>query len=292
MLKSMTGFGSATLENTKFRISVDIKSLNSKFLDINVRIPRTFNDKEIEIRNLISEALVRGKVGISIEFQELSASEPKVSINKALVKEYVTQLRDVANELNTNDSEIFKLAIGMPQAVENVVGDSSNEEEWTALKTVIQEALDKCNQFRLTEGQTLQSKIQKNIEVIDDLLVKVNEQDPIRVENLRKRVSGRIAEFLADENIDKNRFEQEMIYYIEKLDITEEKVRLKTHLDYFLTTITSKKANGKKLNFIAQEIGREINTTGSKANDVNIQHHVVQMKEELEQIKEQLSNIL
>ncbi len=292
MLKSMTGFGSASLENDKLSVSVEIKTLNSKFLDAIIRLPKTFSDKEIELRNSLTDRLERGKVVATIDYQELGASEPKVKINTELVHKYYNELKALNDELDAGSTDLLRMATQMPQAVENVIDNGSNEEEWKMILTVVDEAVAKCKKFREEEGATLEGKIRENIDVISTLLDQVKERDPERVQNIKDRIKNNLEEFLMSEKIDENRFEQEIIYYIEKLDITEEKVRLGTHLQYFLETIDSPQASGKKLSFISQEIGREINTIGSKANDAVIQKLVVQMKDELEQIKEQILNIL
>lgn len=288
----MTGFGTATIEESNFKAVVEVKSLNSKFLDANLRLPRAFNDKELEVRNLLANTLERGKVSLSIEFAELSDSKPKVKINKAIVKAYFDELNETAAALGVTSEDTFRMAMQMPQATEPVLDSEDTDEIWSKVKQTIELALQNCNKFRDQEGKQLEEKISSYIHTIAEMLDKVNEKDPERVKNIKDRVKQRIKDLKEDDSFDENRFEQEMIYYIEKLDISEEKVRLKTHLDYFLKTMESKEANGKKLGFISQEIGREINTIGSKANDASIQQYVVKMKEELEKIKEQALNIL
>lgn len=292
MLKSMTGFGTATVEESNFKAVVEVKSLNSKFLDANIRLPRAFNDKELEVRNMLTNALERGKVSLSIDFAELSDSKPKVKVNKAIVKAYFDELSETAATLGVSNDDAFRMAMQMPQATEPILENEDSSLIWEGIKSTIEEALANCEKFRLQEGKVLESKIASYIEVIAQMLEKVNERDPERVKTIKERIKQRIKDLKEDDAFDQNRFEQEMIYYIEKLDISEEKVRLKAHLNYFLKTLDSDQANGKKLGFISQEIGREINTIGSKANDAEIQKYVVQMKEELERIKEQVLNIL
>lgn len=292
MLKSMTGFGTATIEEDGFKAVVEVKTLNSKFLDTNIRLPKAFNDKELEIRNILTNVLERGKVNLNIDFAELSDSKPKVKINKAIVKSYFEELNQMANELGVSNEDTFRMAMQMPQATEPILDSEDNSAVWEKVKGVINEALSICDAFRVREGKELESKIASYIHVIAEMLENVTAKDPERVKMIKDRVEQRIKDLKEDDAFDKNRFEQEMIYYIEKLDISEEKVRLKTHLDYFLKTLESDQANGKKLGFISQEIGREINTIGSKANDAGIQQYVVRMKEELEKIKEQVLNIL
>lgn len=292
MLNSMTGFGTASLENEQFRVSVELKSLNSKFLDANVRLPKLFSDKEIEVRNLLSEKLERGKINLMVDFQSVSDNEPKVFVNRALVEIYYKDLEETAKQLGANTTDLFRIAVQMPQAIDNKPDTGDHDEEWKMLSSVLNTAIEKCLAFRQQEGKLLMGKILTNIDVIDQCLTDVEARDPERVEFIKTRVRNRVEEQLKAHEVDKNRFEQELIYYIEKLDINEEKVRLKAHLDYFREVAKDQNANGKKLNFISQEIGREINTMGAKANDAVIQRTVVQMKEELEKIKEQLMNIL
>lgn len=288
----MTGFGSASLENEKLSVSVEVKTLNSKFLDAIVRLPKAFSDKEIELRNSLTERLERGKVVTSIDYQELGTSEPKVRINKDLVKKYYQDLKALNDELGAGSEDLFRMATQMPQAIEHITDNDSKEDEWKMILKAVDEAVAKCQKFREEEGATLEGKIRENIAKIAELLEEVKKYDPERIKNIKERIRNNIEEFMLAEKIDENRYEQELIYYIEKLDINEEKVRLGTHLDYFIETIKHPKANGKKLSFISQEIGREINTIGSKANDATVQKLVVQMKDELEQIKEQILNIL
>jgi uncharacterized protein (TIGR00255 family) len=288
----MTGFGAFSAENDTLFVAVEIKSLNSKFLDLNLRLPKDFLDKEVEIRNYINQTIERGKVAFSIDVQNKVLVKPKVFVNKELLKLYFEDLQASAAYVGAESTDLFKLALQMPKVIESDYATEENPEEWAFILSVIAQAVEKFNAFRIQEGKAIADKFREYIQVIDAQLQLVTEKDPQRVESIRNRIQTHLEEHLKSESIDKNRFEQEMIFYIEKLDISEEKVRLKNHLNYFLETLQSKDSNGKKLGFIAQEIGREINTIGSKANDSDIQRFVVQMKEELEKIKEQSLNIL
>ncbi len=288
----MTGYGQARYEDDQYAISVEIKTLNSKFLDVNIRLPKAFNDKEIPLRNLISEKLERGKVGLTYEFLNKNNTVSKVKINEGLFREYYDKLKVLSDGVDSNSGDLFKMAVQFPEVIINQEDDSNREKEWALLLSTITEALDNCNEFRSIEGKVLSGNIQSYIQAIRGNLNEILELDPLRVERIRSRISGNLKEFVKREELDENRLEQELIYYIEKLDISEEKVRLASHLDYFLEMLNNPKSMGKKLNFISQEIGREINTIGSKANDAAIQKLVVNMKEELEKIKEQLLNIL
>ncbi|AFK04632.1 Conserved hypothetical protein CHP00255 [Emticicia oligotrophica DSM 17448] len=294
MLQSMTGFGSATVENTKISVTVEIKSLNSKFFDIYCRIPRTYSEREIEIRNILTQELERGKVEFMMNVVPKDESGAATVVNRPLIKAYFRDLQATANELGfePGPTELLRMASMMPNAYNN---DSLNEAdakaEWDLMKTAINQALTKCKEFRAQEGKNTAFKFEEYIQNISQLLSEVEAQDPKRIPVVRERIAKAVAEWSSSESFDKNRFEQELIYYVEKFDISEEKVRLKNHLEYFIAELKVA-SNGKKLNFIAQEIGREINTIGSKANDSVIQRLVVQMKDELEKIKEQTMNIV
>lgn len=292
MIKSMTGYGNFSSEDDKIKVLGEVKSLNSKFLDLTLRVPKEYSDREFEIRNLISSVLDRGKITISIEIQDKGEVKPTASINRELVKGYYKDLKETAELLGESNADLFRIALGMPKAI-NLEGEvKDNSQQWNVIFTAVKNALQKCDEFRLQEGQMLAGKLKEYIDKIETALAKITEFDPQRIVAVRERIKQHFEEYKMAELVDPNRFEQELIYYIEKLDINEEKVRLKNHLDYFLQTMRSPEASGKKLGFIAQEIGREINTIGSKANDANIQRHVVEMKEELEKIKEQVLNIL
>ncbi|MDQ3290383.1 MAG: YicC family protein [Bacteroidota bacterium] len=294
MLKSMTGFGLAQRETDQYSISVEIKSLNSKSMDLSVRFPRFLADKEHEIRNLLTKTLVRGKINLTIDFVRNRAAKTRNSINSELLQLYYTELEQAADRLGADKSELFRLALQMPEVVQ--VGASPEEEaeviSWEEVQSLLDEAMKQFNNFRTDEGKALTTEIMTYVDRIRILLAEIDKQDPIRVENIRNRLRAHQIEISTSESFNENRFEQEMIYYIEKLDIAEEKVRLINHLHYFTETVFLPEPTGKKLGFISQEIGREINTIGSKANDAGIQRLVVEMKEELEKIKEQLNNIL
>ncbi|ARS36554.1 YicC/YloC family endoribonuclease [Pontibacter actiniarum] len=293
MLQSMTGFGSARLDADQYSVSVEIRSLNSKSMDLSVRTPRFLSDKEYEIRNMVQKALVRGKVSVSIEFVKNKTQKARNTVNRELLKAYYTELSEVADNLGASKGELFRLALHMPEVLQQEEQDEdAAEADWSLVQPLLQEALQNINVFRADEGKALTTEIMSYIDRIRILLAEVDKHDPVRMENIRTRIRGHIAELSNSEHFDQNRFEQEMVYYMEKLDIAEEKVRLVNHLHYFTETVYLPEPTGKKLGFISQEIGREINTIGSKANDSTIQHHVVEMKEELEKIKEQINNIL
>lgn len=287
----MTGYGMATFENESTVVAVEVKTLNSKFLDASIKLPRVFADKEIEVRSLLSERLERGKIGVNIEYQRKDNSTPKVNIDKELFKYYYNQYKELANEVSADMSDLFRLAISAPEVINNEVVKDHEEvkQEWLNLYSVIKEAVQKCDEFRQKEGEVLMKIILGNIRNIKTYSDEISKLDPIRTEAIKNRLHQHIKDL---EQVDKNRFEQEIIYYLEKLDIKEEKVRLQSHLDFFNDVVEKESSPGKKLGFISQEIGREINTIGSKANDAAIQQWVVKMKEELEQIKEQLLNII
>jgi uncharacterized protein (TIGR00255 family) len=293
MIKSMTGFGQATLNTGEVTITVELKSLNSKFLDFSLRLPKLFSEKEIELRNLIAEKLERGKVSLSIDYIQTGKQEVKQTYNQELFLAYFTQLKKLADGVNVaNDSTLFAMALNSPDVIKNTSKEDFDPAEWDKVNKLIAKALDGFEQFRLAEGKSLEVKLVQYIESIRSCLLAVEELDPKRIDKIRTRIKSSITDFFGNEGFDSNRLEQEIIYYIEKLDIHEERVRLKTHLDYFLQGLLGLQSNGKKLGFLAQEIGREINTIGSKANDAEMQKYVVTMKEELEKIKEQLNNIL
>ena len=292
MIKSMTGFGSSTHDDGRVQLHVEIKSLNSKFLDLNLRLPRIFSDREIEIRNLISEKLERGKVSVTIEYQRYGDQSLKQSYNETLFTSYYAELKKLADRVVAPYDELFQLALNSPDVIQSNLRDEGSEEDWEILKKHFLESIQKCDQFRKTEGGVLETMLKSCCQLIRENLTKVEGLDPKRVERIRERLKGNVTSFFGDEGFDTNRLEQEIIFYVEKLDINEEKVRLKSHLDYFLKILSEAQSNGKKLGFIAQEIGREINTTGAKAYDSDIQKFVVLMKDELEKAKEQVLNVL
>lgn len=290
-LKSMTGFGKAVNEIPGKKVTVEIRSLNSKQLDLNLRMPYFYKEKELELRADIAKQLERGKVDLSIYAESTQETLP-VALNKALAKTYYRELKSLSEELNENNNDLLGLVLKMPDVMkaEREVAEL-DEEEWKLVRSVVDKAVEAFQKFRDDEGNTLLKEFNTRIGIIDKLLAEVLALDAARVTNIKNRIKNNIEEVIDVNKMDQNRFEQELIYYIEKLDITEEKLRLKTHLDYFIATM-KEPAAGRKLGFISQEIGREINTIGSKANDAGIQKLVVQMKDELEKIKEQMLNVL
>lgn len=287
----MTGFGKSVTEIPGKKVTVEVRSLNSKALDLNLRLPYIYKEKELGLRSDISKQIERGKIDLTV-FTESNQEALPVAINKTLAKTYYRELKALSEELNENSTNLLALVVKMPEVMKaerEVV--ELDEAEWELVKMAVDKAIDAFQKFRSDEGKILSNEFQTRIAIIYALLEDVVKMDSSRVENVRTRIKNNIAEFVEKEKIDQNRFEQELIYYIEKLDITEEKLRLKTHLDYFTNTM-QEPACGRKLGFISQEIGREINTIGSKANDAGVQKLVVQMKDELEKIKEQLLNVL
>jgi len=285
MIQSMTGYGKSVIQLPTKKISIEIKSLNSKSLDLNARIPSLYREKELEIRKLIASKLERGKIDFSM-YMEITGEETSTQIDKTVVKQDIRQLREV---VDGDEIELLKMAIRLPDAV-TTERDEIDEDEWAQIAKEIDSSLEKIHEYRLDEGKSLESEFFDRTQNISDLLDKVMAMDPERIVGVRERLQKGVAEL--KEKLDENRFEQELVYYIEKFDITEEKLRLKNHLDYFLKALKSDDSNGKKLAFIGQEIGREINTIGSKSNYAPMQKLVVQMKDELEKIKEQLLNVL
>lgn len=292
MIKSMTGFGQARLDDGVLRIAVEIKSLNSKYLDLGLKFPKQFSEKELDLRNLINDKFERGKISVSIEWERYGQEEVKQVYNEKLFLTYLENLKKLEASSKTLAHNIFELALNSPDVIQNRLEPENIEDDWNRITGVLLEAINQCEAFRKAEGNSLAVKLCEYIGVIDHALQNVIELDPKRIQKIRDRIRGNVVNFFGEEGYDKNRLEQEIIFYIEKLDIHEERVRLKTHLDYFLQILDEKQSNGKKLAFLSQEIGREINTIGSKANDAEIQKHVVAMKEELEKIKEQLNNVL
>lgn len=286
MIQSMTGFGKATLQLPTKKITVEIKSLNSKGLDLNVRMPSVYREMELGLRNQISLSLERGKVDFSL-YIEVTGEETSTKVNAPIVKAYISQMRAILP--SADETELMKMAVRMPDALKTE-RDEIDENEWKQILTVIDEALTNINTFRTAEGASLEKEFQLRIANIRSFMEQALELDPERVANIKNKLQTAIDELKV--TVDENRFEQELIYYLEKLDITEEKVRLTNHLDYFLETVAGSEANGRKLGFITQEMGREINTMGSKSNHAGMQKLVVQMKDELEKIKEQVLNVL
>ncbi|WP_334056154.1 YicC/YloC family endoribonuclease [Polaribacter sp. P097] len=288
MIQSMTGFGKSVLQLPTKKVTIEIKSLNSKNLDLNVRIPSYYKEKELAVRKKLASALVRGKVDFSI-FVEMTADETSTTVNKGVVKDYINQLKNVVETGRASDVELLKMAISMPDALKTE-REELDENEWAIINQNIDEAIEKITQYRIDEAASLEIDFKERVANIRMYLEEVKALDADRIENVKTRLQKAINDLQVD--ADENRFEQELIYYLEKLDINEEKVRLENHLNYFLETLATADSNGKKLGFIVQEMGREINTTGSKANFAPMQKAVIQMKNELEQIKEQILNVL
>ncbi len=285
MIQSMTGFGKHVIQLPTKKITVELKSLNSKSLDLNVRMPSAYREKELELRKLIANSLQRGKIDIGL-YIELTGDETTAQVNESAIRQYMKQLRAIADG---DDLRLMEMALRMPDALKTEREDIDEEEYRTILKA-LEKALVEINLFRSEEGKSLETDFLDRLATLKSLLQKVIEMDPERLATVRERLEKAVADLKTE--IDANRFEQELIYYLEKYDITEEKVRLANHLDYFSSTLLSDDSNGKKLGFITQEIGREINTIGSKANYAPMQQLVVQMKDELEKIKEQMLNVL
>jgi len=287
----MTGYGKAVCVLPQKKVNIEIRSLNSKQLDINTRIPGMYREKEIEIRNRISNRLFRGKIDISF-FVEADMPDKVTKVNTGIIESYFEQLKPVAKKLNIEQSvDFLRIIMPLPDTTKTEQAEL-DEKEWAELLIAIDKALDDIVEFRKQEGLSLMKEVAQRIENISNLLEDVEPLEKGRIEKIKERIKDGL-QFLNDKtNVDENRFEQELIYYLEKLDITEEKVRLANHLNYFMETIETDKPVGKKLGFITQEIGREINTLGSKANDAGLQRIVIRMKDELEKIKEQILNVL
>ena len=291
MIKSMTGYCSAAYDFANVKYTVEIKSLNSKFLELTLKIPKAFSDKEFLLRNDCSKKIERGKVNISISIEYAETTIKTSTINQPLLEHYYVQLKASATHLGDTGSNLLQLALNFPEVVQ-YISEEGTEDEWKELYKTFNAALVNFQIYRQDEGDVLKKDLILRINNILEGMKLILEQEPHRIPAIRERLNNFLDEAVGKENIDHNRFEQELIYYIDKLDITEEKIRLKSHCDYFIEALKDKDANGKKLAFISQEIGREINTMGSKANDAKMQQIVVGMKEELEKIKEQLLNVL
>jgi uncharacterized protein (TIGR00255 family) len=292
----MTGFGKSQKELQDLQIRVEVKSLNSKFTDLFCRLPKSLSAKEIDIRNYLTQQLERGKIELNLHLQKNNENVERSILPQAQIVTYFTELKRLASELgikNMDENALYLQAMSMPSL--NSADQTQDEEEeiealWKVVFEAVQEAIKECKEFRAREGKVVEDKFREYITSIKSGLAQVIEQDKVRMPGIRERMRNALLELGLKEDFDKNRFEQEVVYYIEKFDISEEKVRLATHLDYFIEIL--EEGNGKKLNFMAQEIGREINTIGSKANDSAIQRLVVNMKDELEKIKEQTANVL
>ena len=285
MIQSMTGYGKSVIQLPTKKISVEIKSLNSKNLDLNSRVPSSYREKELQIRNMLANSLTRGKVDFNL-YVEMTGEETSTQLNEAVVKKYIEQLSQV---VDGDKTELLKMAVRLPDAFKTE-REEIDENEFSEILKAVEEALVEINKYRSDEGAVLKNDFLERVAIIEEKLEEVLEIDSQRIDNVKERLRTAVSDL--KEKVDENRFEQELIYYLEKYDITEEKVRLQNHLNYFREAINSEDSNGKKLNFITQEIGREINTIGSKSNFAPMQQLVVQMKDELEKIKEQALNVL
>ena len=292
MIKSMTGYGVAGFENEQLVIQVEVRTLNSKMLDLSIRSPRQFADKESEIRNRVQAILDRGKVSVSIEFFAKGSQNLPVQLNEELFKSYYHAFEQLSATVGGSTTDLFKLALQAPQVMVTTPVEREDQGDWAQVKLVLEEALLRCEAFREDEGASLFVKLNENIDQIRQGWSVIKAEESNRKEKIQNRIRGHFSQWMDEHAFDANRFEQELIYYFEKLDINEELVRLETHLDYFMKCMDTEVNQGKKLGFISQEIGREINTIGSKANDAGIQKIVIQMKDELEKIKEQTLNVL
>lgn len=291
MLLSMTGYGKALCEIGNKKLTIEIKSLNSKQLDLNTRLPGFYREKEIEVRNLISRRLERGKVDFSL-YAEVTGSENNSVINTEIVKNYYQQLSKISNELGIGSkTELLQIIMRLPDVLKTE-REELDEGEWKLILEGIEKSMDELNKFRAQEGKALEKDITERTQIILDLLKQVDPLEKQRIIKVRERLRQNLKELSENDEYDENRFEQELIFYIEKLDITEEKIRLANHCEYFINNLGNEENVGKKLGFITQEMGREINTLGSKANDSDMQKLVIKMKDELEKIKEQLLNVL
>jgi uncharacterized protein (TIGR00255 family) len=289
MIKSMTGFGKASEEFSDKILTVQIRSLNSKSFDLNLKLPGQYREKETELRSEIARDIERGKVDLSI-YYDFTQEQKNFSINKELVKFYFDELSGIASDLKT-DANILDLVLKMPEIITSAKQEA-DEGEWKLIVRTIKNAISDFDTFRSKEGANLENDLLMRIKYILELLAEVEVFEEQRMLQTKTRIKEHLHELFNPENVDENRFEQELIYYLEKIDITEEKVRLRSHCEFFMDTMSESVSNGRKLGFITQEIGREINTIGSKANHAEMQKRVVQMKDELEKIKEQLLNVL
>ncbi len=291
MLRSMTGFGKICGELPTKKIIIEIKSVNSKQIDLNTKIASYYKEKEMDIRSELSRLLERGKIDFMLTVDN-NETEKNGSVNEAVFKNHFQQFSQLSKSLNVNisEAELFVSVMRFP-FIFQTENNAIDENEWKAILSFVNQAIEELNKFREQEGEALQNDISSRINLILSYLSEIQPYENQRIENIKIKIRDNFKQYFPDSLVDQNRFEQELIYYTERLDITEEKVRLKNHCDYFLDTLKEDSA-GKKLGFISQEIGREINTIGSKANEVNIQKIVVKMKDELEKIKEQLMNIL
>jgi uncharacterized protein (TIGR00255 family) len=286
MIASMTGYGKSVLELPEKKITIEIRSLNSKTLDLNTRIPSYYREKELEIRNIISEKVQRGKVDFAMQV-ELNPAARTQKLNADLIKQYIADFKQITPDVT--EADLLPVVMRMPDVM-NFSQEDLSDEEWSAIRETVVNAINALNTYRADEGAVLEKELTSYVENILQLLTQVDQYEGERIVTIKERFMKRLEELKAE--IDQNRYEQEMIYFLEKLDITEEKVRLKNNCEYFIQQINEEGSNGKKLGFISQEIGREINTLGSKSNHADMQKIVVQMKDELEKIKEQSLNVL
>jgi uncharacterized protein (TIGR00255 family) len=291
MIKSMTGFGKAEFEVNNKKITLELKALNSKQIDINARIPSVYREKEIEIRKELAEKLMRGKVDLTI-YVENHGEDSNSKINEPILKGYFRQLKEINEELGLPTDQVSMQAILRLPDVVKTEYETLDEEEWQVILEHLRKALDDLEEFRIAEGKALETDITANTKSIKKLLQQISPFEEQRMETVKNRLTENLGKLNLNGNVDENRFEQELVYYLDKMDMNEEKVRLENHCTYFLETLVLPESGGKKLAFISQEMGREINTLGSKAYDSNIQRLVVQMKDHLERIKEQLLNVL
>jgi uncharacterized protein (TIGR00255 family) len=291
MIKSMTGFGKAIGEVNFKKVNVEIKSLNSKQADISVRMPSFYKEKELPLRSMISKNLTRGKIELNL-YVEIQNEQKTLTIDKDLFKKYYADFKELAEELSEPIStDLTAIITKFPDVLKSEKNEL-DENEWVSIDLIIKEALQQLNEFRLIEGQTLADELNLRITNIENLLLEVEQFESVRIDTVKERIKANLNEIVSKDGYNAERLEQEMIFYIEKYDVTEEKTRLAAHINYFRSTMNSKISEGRKLGFIGQEIGREINTLGSKANNADLQKIVVQMKDELEKIKEQILNIL
>jgi len=286
MIASMTGYGKSVLELPEKKITIEVRSLNSKTLDLNTRIPSFYREKELEVRNIISEKVQRGKVDFSMQV-ELNPAARTQKLNTDLIKQYITDFKQITPDISEGD--LLPVVMRMPDVMSFSQVDLT-EDEWNAIRATILEAVEALNQYRNDEGKVLEKELVSYVDKILSLLTQVEPYEGERIITIKERFGKKLEDLKVE--IDQNRYEQEMIYFLEKLDITEEKVRLKNNCEYFIQQINEEGSNGKKLGFISQEIGREVNTLGSKSNHAEMQKIVVQMKDELEKIKEQSLNVL
>lgn len=286
----MTGFGKASGSVGNNMITVEVKSLNSKFLELTLRLPASYKDKDMELRNEISKGVERGKVDFAVTIETAPGSQ-KSAFNKDVIRQYADDFADIQKEMKLSSQDMLSVIMRLPNVL-NADRSESDAKEWKMIESLTRKALKEFNEFRIREGKIIEEDFESRVDAIRSCLKKIEKAEPERMKTIRGRIGKNLEESGEAGQVDKNRFEQELIYYLEKIDITEEKLRLRAHLDFFIETLKSKDSNGKKLGFILQEIGREINTIGSKANDATIQRLVVEMKDELEKMKEQTANVI